>query len=365
MTPGELVVRPWHGLEGLRAQREAVLELFQVAAVDPLCNGFDWTLAHAEAFSDPATLFGWTMEQDGLPVAFFAFRREPKRGTLTLTRAILAVDGTFDSDYLDFLLRPGVERAAIESVLDALSEMRGIDSVVVTGVPEESETLAILRDALGARRLPRRERPFPCCAAPLPGTFEEYVSGLKPRMRSKVRSAMRRAEDEGAVLSWRNDPATLDSDLETLFELHQQRWSSAGRPGGFAQDDRRDFYRALATRLLEHDRLGLATLSLDGRVVASQIGALVGGTYYQLQEGFDPDLEKQRVGVALRGWAIRSLIERGVESYDFMAGLASHKTDWGGVLRPCTTIAFALPRVRARMAYGARALVDRWRTSSA
>jgi hypothetical protein len=50
-----------------------------------------------------------------------------------------------------------------------------------------------------------------------------------------------------------------------------------------------------------------------------------------------------------------------VRAYDFMAGDARHKRDWGGLDRPCTTIAFPLPKWRARLAYGLRERVESWR----
>ena len=42
-------------------------------------------------------------------------------------------------------------------------------------------------------------------------------------------------------------------------------------------------------------------------------------------------------------------------------GPSRHKTDWSGKPRDCASLAFALPNARARIAYGARALLDRLR----
>jgi hypothetical protein len=52
-----------------------------------------------------------------------------------------------------------------------------------------------------------------------------------------------------------------------------------------------------------------------------------------------------------------------VRAYDFMAGDARHKRDWGGELRPCTTIAFPLARWRPRLTFALRGHVDRWRAA--
>lgn len=361
-TAPALDARAWRGLDGLRAQQPAWRELLAAAPVEELSNEPEWVLAHAQAFSDPASLFGWTLfEPGGSPVALLAFRREPSRGPLALRRALFCADGTFDSDYLDLLVRPGFEAASVAACLDALAATRGVAVALLSRLPDDSPTLPLLRAELARRGLASRELAEPACVAALPESFEAYVAGLKPRMRSKVRSSVRRARETGGVVRWCTDAAALERDLETLFELHQARWTAAGRPGGFAGPERRAFYRAIAASYLERDRLGFASLAVDGRVVACQIGAVAGGTYYQLQEGYDPAFEAFRPGTALRGLVIEELIARGVTTYDFLEGVSRHKTDWGGAVRPCTTVAVALPGLRARVAFGARELVERWR----
>ena len=357
-----LVVQGWRGLDGLRAQRDAWNELTAACPVDPLCNGFEWTLAYATTCCESDQIFGWTLTTAGsTPVAILPFRREPRRAWWALPRAILLTDGTFDSDYLDLLLRPGHEQAALDAGLDALADERGIEAVVLSGVPSGSPTLSALGRVLERRRLPRREAPMTCLAAPLPETFDAYLAGLGSRMRSKVRAASRALVDRGAEFAWCTSPEQLPQDLDALVQLHQARWTAIGQPGSFAEPARRTFYESFAAGLLERGELGLARVRLDGRTVACQFGAILDGTYYQLQEGYDPELAKLRPGTGLRAWMVGELIERGVRSYDFMEGASRHKSDWGGQPRPCTVFAFALPTLRGRVAYGARALADRLR----
>jgi CelD/BcsL family acetyltransferase involved in cellulose biosynthesis len=360
-----LDVRDWQGIEGLAAQRDAWLALVEASGVDPLCNHPDWVLCHAHAFCEPSALFGFTLsDAAGEPVAVLPFRREPSRGAFALRRARLAPAGTFDSDYLDLPVRPGHERAVAHAALEALHRARGIDVAVLDCVPDDSPRLAALVAALGERDLPFRVHAEPCCTTSLPDSFEAFLGGLRSRMRSKVRSSIRKVEERGAELAWCDDPSELERGLVHLFDLHQRRWTASGEPGSFASDRRRAFYRSLSPALLAEGRLGFTQLHLDGRIVATQIGAFAGSTYYQLQEGYDPELADLRLGIALRGLTIRDLIERGTTRYDFMAGVTRGKTDWGAVPRPCTTLAFALPGLRARGAYGLRALVDRWRARS-
>jgi len=362
---GELSALAWVGLEGLRDQEVAWRELVEAADVDPLGNDFDWVLAHVEAFGDARNICGWTLTDSAQrPVAILPFRLEPKRSLLSLSRALILQDGTFDSEYLDVILRPGYERASIEKMLDLLSSTRAIDCAVLTGIPSGSATLEHLRPELEKRGLPRRERDFPACAAPLPESFEDYLKARKSRIRSKIRSSIRRAGEAGAKLVWSEDANTLEAELETLFELHQKRWVSAGKTGSFADERRRTFYNSLAPDFLRKGQLAFARLEVDGQTLACQFGATIDSTYYQIQEGFDPDRADLRVGTALRGTMIAELIQRGVRSYDFMAGIGRHKTDWGAVSRPCTTVAFALPRFRARLAYRLREFLDRQKPDS-
>lgn len=363
MTPAAgLVAHPWQGLEGLGAARPAWSRLLAASAADPLCNAPGWVVPHVEAYTAPDAVFGWTFEDaGGEPAGFAALREEPTRGALALRRLTLAADGTQESDYLDLVARRGHEPAVVAALLDALAAVRRGEALLLTCVPDDSACLAALRAELERRGLPRREVPVPCLAAPLPDEFETYLAGLKPRMRSKVRSALRRTAERGARLAWCDRADELEGHLEGLFDLHTARWSEAGETGSFSGERRRDFYRRLMPALLAEGRLRFARLELDGRAAAYQLGALAGGSYYQIQEGYRPELAELRVATALRAGAIRELIVEGVTRYDFMAGDSRHKRDWGGELRPCTSVACALPGLRARLAYGARSLVDRWR----
>lgn len=366
-SQGDVSAVEWAGLDGLQAQREAWNRILSNSAADPLCNGPDWVECYVRCFVKSETIFGWTLQlANGEPVAILAFREEPLRSRFSLRRAIFASDGTFDSDYLDFPARVGFEALACEAAVDLLASRPRVQAVVLAGVPGDSKTLQILRDICKNRSLPRRETEVACAVANLAASFDEYLKLLKPRVRGKVRQAVRNAEQRGAVFAWCHDLETLNLHLDNLYELHGMRWRAAGRDGSFTDPRRRDFYRIYAPILIKNQRLRFARLEIDGRPIAYQIGAVAGNVYYQLQEGFHTDFGDLRVGTALRAMVVRELIAQGgIARYDFMAGESQHKSEWGAVPRPSTTIAFALPRMRARAAYAMRAIVDRWRARRA
>ena len=360
-TRADLYVEAFEGLDGLRARRGHWNALLEVANVNTLFNDPTWVEAHVEAFGNGDDVFGWSASRGSEPVALFAFRREPSRGALALSRAISAADGTFDTDYCEPLVRAGEEELAVRTLLELLSRRSELQAVVLSGLPDDSPLLAALRSELRRLGLSSREHSVPCLALELPDSFDGYLEQLKPRMRTKVRSAIRNAEEVGAAWTLCTRKEELEDYLEELFDLHGRRWRAVGKEGSFVDPSRRRFYRAIAPDFLARGELRLSRLAIDGKAVASQMGLVRRRTYYQLQEGYAPEESTRRVGVALRGLGTQALIAEGVRRYDFLAGDSRHKRDWGGGVEGCSTLAFALPRWKARLSYGLRALVDRLR----
>jgi CelD/BcsL family acetyltransferase involved in cellulose biosynthesis len=353
--------RPWRGLGAFTALAGDWERLARLARLDPLCNAPAWLVAHARAWAPDEDVFGWVFEEGGAVLGIVALVREPRRGPLALRRALLLGDGSFDSDYLAPPIEPGREREVVALLFDAARAVPGLEALVLAGQTDDSPFLAAVRTELDARGFARREHALLCLATPLARTLEATLAMLKPRMRSKVRSAIRAAGERGARLEWCTAEAEREAWLAELYRLHELRWRAAGRPGAFADARRRAFYSAWSAGALARGELAFARLvETGGTVSAIQIGARVGERYYQIQEGFDPAREDLRAGTALRGLALEALIAQGVQSYDFMAGDSQHKRDWGAVPQPCTTIAFPVPRFRARLAYGLRAALDRW-----
>jgi len=352
-----LKLESWTGLAGLEAQRERWESLLEVSGADALCNAWSWNAAYARAHLEDEDIFGWTaLDADGSAVGLLPMSLEPKRGAFALRRALFLGDGTFDSDYLEPLARPGAEDECAQAFLEALCRSPRLDVAVFSCIPLERPWLDALSRAAEASGLQQRHVDVPCCSAALPEDFESYLKGLKSRMRSKVRSAVRGSVVRREELLWTRAPDELDRDLAGLFDLHTQRWRTRGEPGSFADTRRTAFYADLARRHLEQGTLRLARLERDGRPIAYQIGLVAGDRYYQLQEGFDPALEKERPGVALRARALAELQAEGVRHYDFMAGVSRHKTDWGAADRMCRTLSVELGGWRAKTTF---ALKDR------
>jgi CelD/BcsL family acetyltransferase involved in cellulose biosynthesis len=357
----------FEGLDGLESAAADWDALLAAGDADPLCNSHAWTLAHARAFSSDTEIFGWRVFDGDALIGIGAFRLEPRGERRGLRRAQLVADGSFDSDYLEFpALRgrgPDVGAALARALCAAeLPGARLARAVVLGPMRANSPGLAGFLAFAGERRLPHREHEVPASAADLGDDFEGTLAGLKKRMRSKVRQALRRAAADGWRLTWCEHASELRERQATLYDLHTRRWQARGEPGSYTDGRRRAFYDLLLPRALDAGWLRFAQLEDGaGRALASQLGFRLGDTYYQLQEGYDPELEDRRPGLTLRALALEALIGEGVRRYDYLGGAAAGKADWGAIEERLVVVGCALPGLRARLAYGARAFVYRWR----
>jgi len=101
------------------------------------------------------------------------------------------------------------------------------------------------------------------------------------------------------------------------------------------------FYEEISRSALRKGWLAFHRLDWDERPLALQYGFRYHNRYYLLQEGYDPSFRGMRPGTALRGWVVRGEIKRGIAEYDFLAGSARHKLDWGARLKACRFVRLA------------------------
>jgi peptidoglycan/xylan/chitin deacetylase (PgdA/CDA1 family) len=165
---------------------------------------------------------------------------------------------------------------------------------------------------------------------------------LKPRYRTKVRSVLRNLESRPEVqFGFCATTEDIQNLLPVLFDLHTRRWLQDGKPGVFGWDRKREFYTHLSGLLLERGWLRFSWLKWKGQVLACQYGFIYSRAYSQLQEGYEPAAEHWNPGVGLRAWTIREFIQTGLREYDFLGGVARHKTDWGAQVKHSRNILVA------------------------
>jgi CelD/BcsL family acetyltransferase involved in cellulose biosynthesis len=282
--------------------------------------------------------------------------RPPGTARLPIRRLGLIGDHSVGSEYLGLIARAGHERVVGQAVADHLAAERARWDVadllgLVVGDPAASALEAPLR----ARASRTREHRQPCSAVTLPDSFEAYLGGVGSKFRQSYRQRANKLHRTCTVRYLLTaSEADLSPHLEALFRMHQAHWTSLGLPGSFADRRMRRFYLDVARRLLRSDRLRFWQLEVDGVIRASQFGFAYNGVLHSLQEGYDTDFRVPGIGglgVVLRAHAIRSAIEEGLASYDFLGGTEEFKRRWGTSTSHVRQVRLASPGARGALAW--------------
>ena len=159
----------------------------------------------------------------------------------------------------------------------------------------------------------------------LPTTWEEYLGTRSSNFREQLRRREAGLAKAGEVVVRRSEAATLERDLDALFELHRARWGAT--PTNFGDSP---FHRELARESLDRGWLRLWLLELGGRPIAAWHGFHVGTVCSYYQAGRDPAFERLSVGFVLLAHSIRSAIAEGASEYRFGRGDEPFKSRFTG-----------------------------------
>lgn len=240
-------------------------------------------------------------------------------------------DGSNDSDYLDCFAQYGREAEVISIFMGFLESHRASwDWLDLNGGRRDSPTLVAILDCARERRWRIKSDIARCATLELPRSWDEFLSQLEPRFRTKVRSSLTSMQQcvRATPVECRSKE-DIEAWLPHFFDLHTSRWRTKNKPGVFRDPLKQAFYRDLSEVALQQGWLAFHRLNWGERALAFQYGLLYKNRFHLLQEAYDPAFANIRPGVALRAWLMRYWIEVGLEQYDFLAGLARYKLDWG------------------------------------
>ncbi len=224
-------------------------------------------------------------------------------------------------DYLNLLCLPGEEAACVDSMWDEVGRMAW-DRLEFLDLAEDSPLLR-------ARSLPYSVRQFPrgsCPVADLAGGFEAYLGRLSSNVRQQARRLVREGERAGVHFEVINAEQSAGA-FDDLVRLHQERWTSGGKPGVFAAQPFIDFHRNLIGEWLPERRAVLARMCLAGDPVAVLYGFVTGQKFDFYQSGVQREAAAplRSPGILAHLLLMRALTERGVTAYDFLRGSSSYK----------------------------------------
>jgi CelD/BcsL family acetyltransferase involved in cellulose biosynthesis len=154
-------------------------------------------------------------------------------------------------------------------------------------------------------------------------SFDEFLASRSRNFREQVKRRDRKLRREHEVEIRLSSPDRLDDDLDTLFRLHEARWSDDG--SGALAGARERFHRDFARRALERDWLRLWVLEADGVPVAAWYGFRFAEVDWYYQSGRDPEWERQSVGFVLMAHTIQAAFDDGMLEYRLLRGGEGYK----------------------------------------
>lgn len=260
------------------------------------------------------------------------------------------------SEYLDLLIRPGLESACLELIAEYLLSsgrrwqwMRFDrvlpDAHIAQLVRRLGRRCAVLDDPMGWRY--RIE---------LPQRYDDWLQQLSSSMRGKLRRCERKLSLTGG---YRADAPRGADDAERMLDelsrLHAVRWSRRDQPGVFAAPRFYAFHRQYSRLQALDESLQLRLYSVDGQPIAGFYGLRDHGTTHYYQSGFDIERYGRLSPLFMvHCREIATAIERGDRYYDFMRSpRKSYKMRYGCCETPMHSYSVA-PRGSASIAFGLR-----------
>jgi CelD/BcsL family acetyltransferase involved in cellulose biosynthesis len=193
--------------------------------------------------------------------------------------------------------------------------------------------LSNLDPATGAPFVPEGARPVASSRCPrLAIPAGDEAIGSSRNLRKQLRAYTRRLLDQGVGFRFVPPEAMTEALLETVFRLHERRWSIAEEVSSFDRS-RAALHRRLIARAGPGHGPAMLLAERDGQPVGVNYGFLWGEVFAAFQSGWEPEWASSHLGTVLDGETIRAVRAAGVRTYDFLRGAEGYKYRFGAADR--------------------------------
>ena len=319
------VCHTWNELEQFRGDWNSLLR------ANPLSSIFqtpEWLASWWQTYGQNKDLFAvvFADSSDAVVGIVPLYADKSRLFGMSVTTLRMVGAGSGDSDGLDFITAPEYARDCAKAFTAWLTGQDKWHVCALETLPQHSQLAAcLLREAMIVD-----STATPNFIIDLPSTWPQYVSSLDSSFRPLLTRYPKRLQSRFTVKFSRcEDVDDLKAHLQTLFDLHQMRWTGRGETGAFAGNERRDFYSRMAAAFLQRGWLEFWQLELDGETVGAQFCFRYNDTVSLLQEGFHPKYAVEKIGYALKAHLLQEMIRTGAKRYDFLGGADPYKSKFG------------------------------------
>lgn len=208
--------------------------------------------------------------------------------------------------------------------------------IVVPALPASDRALDALLTASSQTR--RQPLVVPHHTSPSVDTacgWSEYIGRLSSKTRSELGRLRRKMEREHhAELSVVRVPSDLPGELQAGFEVEASGWKGRLGTAVLSSPETAEFYRHIAGAFHDEGRLRLSSISLDGKLVAFDLGLLDHNRLYGLKFGYDESFRRFGPGMVLQLAEIKRCCELGLDAFELLGDADEYKRRFSTSERP-------------------------------
>jgi CelD/BcsL family acetyltransferase involved in cellulose biosynthesis len=277
----------------------------------------------------------WSDNDELLGIAPFYKHKYKLLGVMPFSVLRIMGDYGTGSDYPNWIVHKKYEKQIIKLlVMELLSIKSRWDLIWMPNMMGWTKSITNIIEILRQTKSFNNIREMSFSFLDLPDAAESYEKKLSSNRRQQYKKQKQKIFNNGDIeIKKCKNKDELRQYLQTLFDLHYKRRSILGDEGTFRRIPQQTrFYEYFSNLALEKGWLWFYSLKENGIIRAIQYGYVYNGTFYQLQEGFDPDYIAG-AGNVLRLHIIKDCIEHGLCGYDFLGEHTEHKRRWLSVER--------------------------------
>jgi|HubBroStandDraft_1064217.scaffolds.fasta_scaffold04269_4 CelD/BcsL family acetyltransferase involved in cellulose biosynthesis len=219
------------------------------------------------------------------------------------------------SEYLDVIAVQGEADAVRQACAGALQQERLWTESVIGFTAAGSQW----RDAFApcrGRQYIREVDHSVSYQADLTHGFATYLGDLGQSTRRSIWHLRRRLAEHGSVRFELLGAQQIEDGVSHLNRLHELRWERPAFTG-----PRLLFQANIADRLSARGELAVSRLRVGDEIVSVLYDIRKGERQYNISMGFNPAFSSRfSLGLIHLGYAMEAAAERGVKTYDFLAG---------------------------------------------
>jgi CelD/BcsL family acetyltransferase involved in cellulose biosynthesis len=295
---------------------------------------FTWQYAVAEYKEEPDNLFIVAVYDDQVLIGLAPLCRDEMPGGKRILRWLGATAGI--CDYQVFLIRKGRETDFYSSLFKTLREHSSEwDEIWLSEVPSTMVETSNMMSHIHAAGLHLHTlHESVTCRMPLPATWEEYLTTVSTKFRgtleNKARNITKMPEIQLVDLAGTDQ---WQAGMEALYDLHQQRWTSKGENGVFANESTRRMHLEIVEKFRRLGMVRLLAFVAGEEILAINYSLCMEDTNYSYLSSYtlDDTWSKYSMGVQIRRASIYHAVETGMKVYDFLRGDESYKLSFGAV----------------------------------